>query len=117
MASTGQVANPWLYSSWAEGIQQLQLPLLGTGDAPAAYNVKLHFAKSSQDRSDPIVFDVLMQGKLVLEAVTIYSAAENELAVVIKEVPTVLVTDNLVIDFKEKAGKARLNAIEVTKAE
>ena len=28
-----------------------------------------------------------------------------------------LATDNLVIDFKEKAGKARLNAIEVTKVE
>ena len=117
MASAGQLANPWIYSSWAEGIQQLQLPLLGKSDAPATYNVKLHFAKSSQDSSDPIVFDVLMQGKVVLEGVTIQSAASNELAVVIKEVPTVLVTDNLVIDFKEKVGKARLNAIEVTKAE
>ena len=117
MASAGQTANPWLYSSWAEGIQQLQLPLLGESDAPAAYNVKLHFAKSSQDSSDPIVFDVLMQGKVVLEGVTIQAAVSNELAVVIKEVPTVLVTDNLVIEFKEKAGKARLNAIEVTKAE
>ena len=117
MASTGKIANPWLYSSWAEGIQQLQLPLLGTGDAPASYNVKLHFAKSSQDSSDPIVFDVLMQGKVVMEAVTIQAATANELAVVIKEVPVVLVTDNLVIDFKEKAGKARLNAIEVIKVE
>ena len=49
MASVGQTANPWLYSSWAEGIQQLQLPLLGAGDAPAAYNVKLHFAKSIRE--------------------------------------------------------------------
>ena len=116
-ASGGKITNPWLYSSWAEGIQQLQLPLLGATDSPAAYNVKLHFAKSKQDSSDPIVFDVQMQGKVVLESVTLQPATENELAIVIKEVPAVLVKDNLVIDFKEKVGKARLNAIEVAKVE
>ena len=54
---------------------------------------------------------------MVLEGVSIPAAAANELAVVIKVVPTVLVTDNLVVDFLEKAGKARLNAIEVTKVD
>jgi len=115
--SAGKLANPWLYSSWAEGIQQLQLPLLGKDDSPTNYKVRLHFAQINQDGAEPIVFDVMMQGKVVLESVTLQPAVGSEVAVVIKEIPSVPVTDDLVIDFKEKVGKARLNAIEVSKAE
>lgn len=115
--SAGKLENPWLYSSWAEGIQQIQVPLLGEGDPPAAYNVKLHFARSSQDGPDPIVFDVLMQGKVVLEGVTLRADDDNELGVVVKEIPSVQVKDSLVIDFQEKVGKVRLNALEVSKVE
>ena len=117
LTTASKLENPWLYSSWAEGIQQIQVPLLGVGDPPAAYQVKLHFARSSQDGPDPIVFDVWMQGKVVLEGVTLRAEVDNELAVVVKEIPSVQVNDNLVIDFKEKVGRARLNAMEVSKAE
>ncbi len=73
--------------------------------------------RSSQDGPDPIVFDVWMQGKVVLEWVTLRAEVDNELAVVVKEIPSVQVNDNLVIDFKEKVGRARLNAMEVSRAE
>jgi len=115
--SNGKVVDSWLYSSWADGIEQLQLPLLGKEDPPANYRVKLHFAKSSNDTINPgpIVFDVLMQGKVVLESVTLNPPAGEELEVITKEVPSVSVTDNLTIDFKAKVGRARLNAIQVSK--
>ncbi len=35
---------PWLYTSWARGLTTCTLPLLGKGDAPAIYKVRLHFA-------------------------------------------------------------------------
>ena len=114
-SSAGQTKNPWLYSSWAEGIQQLQIPLLGSDDAPATYRVRLYFARSNQDGPEPIVFDVAMQGKTVLESLTIPSSTDQELTTVIRDVDDVAVTDKLLIEFKEKVGKARLNAIEVMK--
>ncbi len=116
-ASNGKLENSWLYSSYAEGIEQLQLPLRRAEDLPANYLVKLHFAKSGNETgsSSPIVFDVLMQGKVVLESVTLNPSTSEEPEVITKEVPSVSVTDNLTIDFKAKTGKARLNAIQVTK--
>jgi hypothetical protein len=106
--SNGKIADAWLYSSWADGIEQLQLPLLRKDDSPANYRVKLYFAKSGIETGDlgPIVFDVLMQGKVVLESVTLNPSAGEELEVVMKEVPSVAVTDNLIIDFKAKVGVA-----------
>jgi outer membrane protein assembly factor BamB len=115
--SSGRIADAWLYASWADGIEQLQLPLRGANDLPANYRVKLYFAKSGneQDNHGPITFDVSMQGNLVLESVTLNPPAGEELEVLTKEVPSVAVNDILTIDFKAKVGKARLNAIQVTK--
>lgn len=117
--SNGKIVDAWLYSSWADGIEQLQLPLLGKEDAPANYRVKLYFGKFVTETvaPGPVVFDVLMQGKVVLDSVTLNPTAGEELEAITKEVPSVAVTDNLIIDFKAKVGKARLNAIEVSKVD
>jgi len=56
-----------------------------------------------------------MQGKVVLESVTLNPPAGEELEVITKEVSSVSVTDNLTIDFKAKVGRARLNAVQVSK--
>jgi outer membrane protein assembly factor BamB len=111
--AVASLENPWLYSSWADGIQQLTLPLLGPGDAPADYSVRLHFAQGKAFGNEPVVFDVLVQNQTVLESVTLNASSGAELEPVIKDIPAVHVTDNLVIDFKDKVGRARLNAIEV----
>ena len=113
--SNSNIANAWLYSSWAEGVEQLKLPLRGTDDPQANYQVKLYFAKSGYSNPGPIVFDVLMQGNVVLESVTLNPAADQEIEVVTKEVASVAVNENLTIDFKAKVGMARLNAIQLTK--
>jgi outer membrane protein assembly factor BamB len=116
-------ATPWLYTSWAEGLEQLTLPLLGKSDEPANYTVRLHFARLHDSNREPIVFDVNLQGKPALSEVTLpitgtgsdsANLPEHATAIV-HEVEHVRVTDNLVIDLVAKQGRPRLNAIEVVR--
>ena len=110
--------SPWLYTSWADDVEQLTLPLLGPKDQPATYTVKLHFARVG-DR-EPIVFDVQLQGKTALEGLTLPIVASSSVGdagghamAIVRVVENVQVTDNLVVNFIARQGKARLNAIEV----
>lgn len=120
--------TPWLYTSWAEGLEQLTLPLLGTQDEPATYTVRLHFARldndtdKNSDNTEPIVFDVQLQGKTELTDVSLpaVAASQESNAVrratpIIREIENVRVTDNLILNLVAKQGRARLNAIEVVR--
>jgi outer membrane protein assembly factor BamB len=109
--------TPWLYTSWAEGLEQLTLPLLGPKDEPATYTVRLHFARLRDADPKPIVFDVRLQGKLAAENVTLPAADAPgvDSAAIIREIEGVDVRNNLVIDFAAKQGLPRLNAIEVVR--
>lgn len=116
--------TPWLYTSWAESLEQLALPLLGPKDEPATYTVRLHFARLGNDNAEPIVFDVQLQGKAVLTDVSLPVAPASQEAnavsratAIVREIENVRVTDNLVVDLVSKQGRARLNAIEVIKTE
>lgn len=122
--------TPWLYTSWAEGLEQLTLPLLGAKDQPANYTVRLHFARlgngaeNDNGNAEPIVFDVQLQGKtsvadVSLPAVTSSQEANavNRATALVREVENVRVTDNLVVDLVAKQGRARLSAIEVVRTD
>jgi outer membrane protein assembly factor BamB len=114
--------SPWLYTSWAEDLEQLTLPLLGPQDQPATYTVRLHFARLGNADREPIVFDVQLQGKMALENLTLpivpaSSAGEagGHAAAIVRVVENVRVTDHLVVDLVAKQGRPRLSAIEVVR--
>lgn len=116
--------SPWLYTSWAEDVEQLTLPLLGPKDQPATYTVRLHFARVGNADREPIVFDVQLQGKTAVENLTLPIApsspagdAGGQATAIVRVVENVRVTDNLVVNFVAKQGKARLSAIEVVRNE
>ncbi len=109
--------TPWLYSSWAEGIQQLTVPLLGPNDKPANYRVRFHFARLETSRPEEIVFDLHLQGNSVLSEITLNPSGAGENSIIVKEIDAIPVKDNLVIDLKPKKGTARINAIEVERVE
>ncbi|MFM9964309.1 MAG: PQQ-binding-like beta-propeller repeat protein [Planctomycetaceae bacterium] len=116
--------TPWLYTSWAEDLEQLTLPLLGPKDQPATYTVRLHFARLGNADRKPIVFDVQLQGKTVVEDLTLpivpASSAEDadgHATAILRVVENVQVTDNLLVNLVAKQGKARLSAIEVVRNE
>lgn len=104
---------PWLYSSWADGLDKISVPLLGPNDPPTSYNVRLHFGRLGEDVQEPIVFDVKMQGAVVLENVVLKAPSVGEIATLVRDVPDVKVTDQLQIELVPKKGVSSLSALEI----
>ena len=107
------VQTPWLYTSWANGLKEITLPLLSSDDAPATFSVQLHFADVRTDDNVASVFDVQLNGKTVLSDVSPTNGAGTETDVLIKEVKNVSVEDNLTIALVTKSGVPMLNAVKV----
>lgn len=105
--------TPWLYTSWAEGLQDLTLPLLGKDDSPKYFTVQLHFAEARADAHEPAKFDVQFNGKTVLNDVQLAVPDGNEPAAMVLEVKDIEVTDNLKITLIAKQGEPLLNAVKV----
>lgn len=113
--------RPWIYTSWAEGLQKLTLPLLGPNDPPASYHLKLHFA-SGTDVADTaaeseLIFDIRVQDKLVLKDIVLPSPEAGNSVAEIRDVRDIAVTDNLVLELVPRQGIPRLNAIEVLRSD
>lgn len=110
--ATSTSETPWIYTSWAQGLNQLTLPLLSEGDDPANYTIRLHFA---EPRTQTTVLDVLFNGSRVLTDVSVAASVEDSLQPTMREIRNVLVERDLVIDLQAKSGSAILNAIEVVR--
>jgi outer membrane protein assembly factor BamB len=112
----GDAQAPWLYTSWANGLKELTLPLLGKDDAPATFSVQLHFA-DVREADEGATFDVQLNGKTVLADVTLAAAGGEEAKAIVHEVKDVTVTDNLTIALVSKQGTPLLNAVKVLRNE
>ncbi len=109
-ASAGEA--PWVYTSWASGLEQLTLPLLGERDKPANYTVRLYFAEGRPDVKEAPVLDVLFNGKQVASKLSLAPPDGQTLRPVVQEIKHVRVERDLVIDLRAEQGKPVLNAIE-----
>lgn len=107
---------PWLYTSWAVGLRELTVPLLGPDDPPANYRIRLHFPRIAQ-KTEPVEFAVKVQGKTVIEKVTLEPGEGGTLSAVIREVDGVQVTDNLLITLEPIRGVPVLSAMEVVRVD
>lgn len=103
---------PWIYTSWANGLEQLTLPLLGEGDKPASYTIRLHFAEGRANVNETTVLDVLFNGKEVASKLPLTPPEGETLRPVVQEIKNVRVERDLVIDLRAEQGKPLLNAIE-----
>ena len=108
--------SPWLYTSWANGLKQLTLPLLGKDDAPASFSVQLHFA-DVRDGDTGATFDVQFNGEIVLQDVVLSATDGKPQAAIIREVKDIQVKDNLTIALVSKQGVPLLNAVQVLRNE
>ena len=108
--------TPWLYSSMAEGITKLTLPLLGAEDAPADYTVKLHFADTRSRGNDTAAFSVKLNGIPTVDELALGQSGETGEAI-IHEVEKVRVTDSLTVELTGRQGTTLLNAIEVVRVD
>jgi outer membrane protein assembly factor BamB len=112
----------WVSSSGARGATRWVIPLLGPSDAPAKYTVRLMFAGLDGDKPGQRVFDVKIQGRIAAENLDVAAEAQGDSSCVVCNAKEVLVTDDLVIEVREKiedpaqAQMAILSGIEVERS-
>lgn len=110
----------WLFTSWAQGLKKLTVPLRGKKDGAAEYTVRLYFADIAKDaKPGQRVFDVKIQGKTVLKTFDPVADRKGGQVAVVYEIHGVHVEDSLVIELiasAEPTDPGRmpiLNALEV----
>jgi hypothetical protein len=107
---------PWLFSSQARGLLRCELPLLGPGDKPASYKVKLYFAELSEGAAaGERVFNVRLQGETVAPGLDILKEAGAARRALTREFTGVRVSSSLAIELQPVAGQPVLSAIEVAR--
>jgi len=97
--------TPWVYSSCARGLKRCVVPLLSEGDKPAQYTVRLHFTDFDNAEAGKRVFDIKLQGKVILENVDIAGQAAAAGKAVVQEVAGIGVERDLEIEFVAKGGE------------
>jgi len=113
--------TPWLFTSGCRAETDLQFRLVGQGDAPGRFTVRLYFAEPELLRAGQRVFDVLIQGKKVLTDFDIAGEAGGARRALIKEYPEVPVEGELTIGLRRSNSTPQqapiLCAVEALRAE
>ena len=105
--------NPWLYTSGLKGVAKLTVPLLDKGKK-GRYTVRMGFTPLPEDKSGSRVFDIKLQGKMVLPRFDVMKSAGGLAKVIIKEFKGINVEENLLIDLTVPNLKSS-TAIDVDK--
>ena len=105
---------PWVAASGVEGCAVLKISLSHAEEPAQAYTVRLHFAEPNTKAAEgDRVFDVSLQGRLVLEDFDVVEAAGATRRAIVCEFKDIQITKDLTIGFKSQTGKPLLNGIEV----
>jgi len=109
-------ATPWLYESWANGLTSLTIPVLGKGDAPATYKVRLHFGDLRESPSATVMKVRLSSGDESKEVeVNLPTPSSTTVTPTIVEVPGLKVSDPLQIEMSAATGLTLLNGLEIVR--
>ncbi|HIE51018.1 MAG TPA: methyltransferase domain-containing protein [Armatimonadetes bacterium] len=91
--------KPWVFSSGCCGLSKFVIPLIEKGQEPGVYTVRLDFAELTDNYPGQRVFDVKLQGQVVLEGFDILREAGARNRAIVKEFKGLEVTDNLTVEF------------------
>lgn len=112
LLNVGPSEHPWIYTSCAEGLKSLTLPLLGENDSPATYTIRLHFADITSGNSESRKLSVRLNGELAVDDVALKPADGDHLSPVVHEIKGVPVKDKVVIELVASQGRPLLSAVE-----
>jgi outer membrane protein assembly factor BamB len=96
--------SPWVFASCARGLRRCLLPLLGEEDEPAEYNVQLYFAELENEQAGERVFDIKLQGRMVLGSFDVVKEAGSSHRAVMREFRGVQISRNLEIELAPRDG-------------
>jgi hypothetical protein len=103
---------PWVVASGATGLSAITVQ----GLQPGEFLVRLYFAEPSPIDAGKRIFDVSLQGKPVVEALDIVTAAGGPLRGVVREFRATTSDGQLRIGFQSKAGEPLLCGLELIAA-
>jgi len=104
--------DSWIFSSCARGLKRCVVPVLGAGDEPADYTVRLYFAELENARAGSRIFDVKLQGETVLAGFDLSREADGSHKALVKEFLGVRVTRDMEIELVP-SGNATAPASEM----
>ena len=111
--------KPWLFASGCSGLTSCVLPLIGEGQTPAKYAVRLYFAETDGTKVGQRVFHIKLQGKTVLKSFDILKEAGSPNVAVVKEFKGIKVQDGLTVELVPEVENPKkhqapvINGIEV----
>ena len=91
---------PWLFTSGCRAETDLRFRLIGPGEPPADYTVRLYFAEPEPLRAGQRVFSVLIQGKTVLADFDVAREAGGPQRALVRQFPGVGVTGELTVGLR-----------------
>ena len=94
--------SPWVFASCGRGLKHCILPLLGEGDGPAEYTVRLYFADLENEQASTRVFDIKLQGQLRADGFDTVKEAGGSHKAVVREFKGIEVDHNLEIELVPK---------------
>jgi outer membrane protein assembly factor BamB len=107
----------WVAASGAKGLKSLAIKLADKDAGPRKYTVRLHFAEPDDVQPGQRVFDVSVQGRIVLPGLDVVKEAGGRNRSLVKELSSVEVKDRLVIELTPEATAklpaALLSGVEV----
>lgn len=94
---------PWIFASGCSGIRRCLVPVVGDGEPSGIYSVRLLFAETEQTRAGQRVFDIKIQGKVLLRRLDIAKEAGRWQRAVVKEFHGIEVIDDLEVELAPAA--------------
>ena len=104
--ATTDSEHSWVFASYARGLRRCVVPLLAERDGPADYTVRLYFADLENQQQGQRVFDIALQGKVVVEGFDIVKEAGGSQRALTRQFQGVKVDRNLEIELIPKGEQA-----------
>ena len=103
--------KPWLFTSGCRGMLRCEVPLTddAAGEGSAVYTVRLGFNALPEDREGRRVFDIKLQGKVVLENFDILATAGKANRAVVKEFKGIKAGSAMVLELLPKPALSEVD--------
>ncbi len=103
----------WVAASGFEGDAAVTIALNAKSETPRPYTVRLYFMEPDRVQAGARVFDVALQGDVVLKDFDVVADAGKPLRAVIKEFRGIRAGKELKIDLRASRGKSVLSGVEI----
>ena len=103
----------WVAASGAVGLESITIALQPAGKEERSYTVRLYFMEPEGRQAGERVFDIGLQGRILLRNVDVVAQAGGPNRALVREFKGIKVGKDLTVTLKPSAGEPVLSGIEV----